>query len=81
MSEKEQNALSVRVEPGIAPHSFVLEAPTAGISIDEDLAQEPKIFAFVPTAAGRYAYYCRNKLLFFKSHRERGMEGVLEVVD
>ena len=73
--------LSVRVEAGIVPHSFVLEAPAAGISIDEDLGEEPKVLAFVPRLAGSYPFHCRNKLLFFKSHRERGMEGVLEVVE
>jgi len=31
-------------------------------------------------AAGKYAFYCKNKLLFFKSHRENGQEGILEVV-
>jgi len=33
-----------------------------------------------PTAAATYPIYCKNRLLFFKSHRERGMEGILEVV-
>jgi plastocyanin len=47
----------------------------------EDLAAEPKAVTFTPTAVGKYPFYCRNKLLFFKSHREKGMEGVLEVVE
>jgi hypothetical protein len=29
---------------------------------------------------GEYPFYCSKKLLFFKSHREKGMEGMLEVV-
>jgi len=33
-----------------------------------------------PTAAGAFPIYCKNTLLFFKGHRERGMEGILEVV-
>jgi hypothetical protein len=33
-----------------------------------------------PSAAGAYPIYCKNRLLFFKGHRERGMEGILEVV-
>ena len=73
--------LSVRVEPSIVPHSFVLEAPQAGISIDAELSQEPSIFRFVPQAAGRFPFYCDHRLLLFKSHRERGMEGVLEVTE
>lgn len=73
--------LAVKVEPGMIPHSFVLKAPEAGIDIDTGLSTSPKIFRFTPTAAGRFPFYCSHKLLFFKSHRERGMEGVLEVVN
>jgi plastocyanin len=68
-------------ETAVVPHSLVLEAPEAGIAIDEDLATEPKKVTFTPSAGGKYSFYCRNKLLFFKSHRERGMEGVIEVVE
>ena len=73
--------LVVRVEQGIIPHGLVLKAPKANISIDEDLSRESQKFTFTPTAAGKYVFYCPNKLLFFKSHREHGMEGVLEVVE
>jgi len=72
--------LSVRREPGIVPHTFVLKIPEAGIAIDESIGTAPKVFAFTPTAVGKFAFYCRNRLLFFKSHRDKGMEGVLEVV-
>jgi hypothetical protein len=73
--------LVVRVEQGIIPHGLVLKAPKANISIDEDLSRESKTFTFTPTVPGKYANYCPKKLLFFKSHREHGMEGVLEVVE
>ena len=71
----------VRVERGIVPHGLVLKAPEANISIDEDLSRESQTFTFTPSAPGRYAFYCPKKLLFFKSHREHGMEGILEVVE
>src|SRR5687768_1413752 len=71
----------VRVEQGIIPHGLVLKAPEANISIDQDLNQQSQALTFTPTGPGKYAFYCPNKLLFFKSHRERGMEGVLEVVE
>lgn len=73
--------LVVRVEQGVIPHGLVLKAPKANISIDEDLSRESQTFTFTPTAPGKYAFYCPKKLLFFKSHREHGMEGVLEVVE
>jgi plastocyanin len=68
-------------ETALVPHSLVLNAPEAGIAVDEDLATEPKKVTFTPSAVGKYPFYCRNKLLFFKSHQERGIEGVLEVVE
>jgi plastocyanin domain-containing protein len=67
-------------EAGVTPHNLVINAPEAGITIEEDLATEPKKIAFTATAVGKYPIYCGKKLLFFASHRERGMEGVLEVV-
>jgi len=70
----------VRVERGIVPHGLVLKAPEANISIDEDLSRESQTFTFTPSAPGRHAFYCPKKLLFFKSHREHGMEGILEVI-
>ena len=73
--------LSVNLEPGIVPHTFVINAAEAGIDIDESLHTNPKIIAFIPKVAGKYPFYCKNKLLFFKSHREKGMEGILEVVE
>lgn len=67
-------------EAGIVPHDLVIKAPEAGIAVEEELAAEPKKIAFTPTAVGKYPFYCGKRLLFFASHRERGMEGVLEVV-
>ncbi|QBQ55166.1 quinol oxidase [Nitrosococcus wardiae] len=72
--------LSVAKEPGLIPHSFVIQAPEAGISINISLDTEPKIVTFTPIRTGRFTFYCDNQLLFFESHREKGMTGVLEVV-
>lgn len=73
--------LVVRVEQGVIPHGLVLKVPKANISIDEDLDRVSQTFTFTPTESGKYAFYCPKKLLFFKSHREHGMEGVLEIVE
>jgi plastocyanin domain-containing protein len=67
-------------EAGIVPHNLVIQAPQAGIALEADLATEPKKVGFTPTAPGQYPIYCGKKLLFFASHREKGMEGMLEVV-
>lgn len=73
--------LTVSVSKSVIPHSFVMQSPEAGLSIDEDLSPTAKTVRFTPSAVGTYPFYCRNKLLFFESHREKGMEGVLEVVE
>lgn len=72
--------LSVRREWGIVPHTFVLEIPGSGIRVDESLSTTPKTVIFTPTEIGKFEFYCKNKLLFFKSHEEKGMKGILEVV-
>ncbi len=72
--------LTVRLEKGLIPHTLVIEAPQAGISVDETLSSDAKNIRFTPTAVGNYRIYCKNKLLFLKSHHEKGMEAMLEVV-
>lgn len=71
--------LAVSVGRSLIPHSFVIDAPEAGIMVDENLSSTAIPIRFTPTAAGSYPFYCRNRLLFFESHREKGMEGVLVV--
>lgn len=73
--------LAVRKESGMVPHNIAVKAPEAGIDFDIDMATESKIVRFTPTRAGTYAIYCDKKLLFFANHREKGMEGVLQVVE
>jgi plastocyanin domain-containing protein len=68
-------------EDGFIPHNFIIEAPEAGIEVDESLSSDPKVVKFTPTKVGKYPFYCSKKLLFFEDHREKGMEGVIEVVD
>lgn len=73
--------LTVSVSRSLIPHTFVMHSPEAGLSIDEDLSTTAKTIRFTPSAVGSYPFYCKNKLLFFESHREKGMKGVLEVVE
>lgn len=73
--------LTVSVSSSWIPHTLVIQSPETGISVDQSLSSEAKNIRFTPAAIGKYAFYCKNKLPFFKSHREKGMEGVLEVVE
>ncbi len=65
---------------GYIPHDIVVKAPEAGINIDESLDRQAKSIKFIPTKTGKYEMYCSKKLLFFKSHKDRGMDGFIEVV-
>ncbi|MGC3973483.1 MAG: cupredoxin domain-containing protein [Nitrospira sp.] len=63
----------------ITPHNFILR-DEAGLSIERDVSAGKTVTVqFTPTKPGRYAFYCDKKLLFLPSHREKGMEGTLEV--
>ena len=73
--------LTASREGGMVPHDLVIRAEDAGITVEQDLATEPRKVAFTPKKVGKYAIYCSKKPPFGgASHRERGMQGVLEVV-
>jgi plastocyanin len=63
------------------PHDIVVKAPEAGIDFKVDLSKELQTVKFTPTKAGKYSMSCDEKPLFFKSHKEKGMVGVIEVVE
>ena len=64
----------------LVPHNIIVDDPRSGLSVREKIpAGESVTVKFTPAIPGSFAIYCDEKLLFFKSHREKGMEGVLEV--
>ena len=73
--------LSLRRESGMTPHDFAIKAPEAGIVVAVSLDTKPQLVKFTPTKVGKYPFVCTKKLIFMKSHKDKGMEGVLEVVE
>jgi len=71
--------LSVRRSGRLIPHNIVIDEPDLDLDINESLTTRPIVLRFTPHKTGRYPYYCDKKLLFFKSHRAKGMEGIIEV--
>lgn len=64
----------------LIPHNFVLRDLDAGLNVSEEVgAGDTATVRFLPSKPGLYTFYCDKKLLFFPSHREKGMEGLLEV--
>jgi plastocyanin domain-containing protein len=72
--------LTVSKESGVIPHDIVMKSPEAGMDFAEGLSGTPKVIKFTPTKPGIYPFYCSKKPPFGKSHKERGMEGAIEVV-
>jgi plastocyanin len=73
--------LTIKKAGGITPHNLTMKAPEANLEFTIDLSSEPKKVTFMATKTGTYPFECSKKLLFFKSHKDRGMHGVLEVVE
>jgi len=63
------------------PHNIIVHSPEAGIDFNVDLKKENQEIKFTPTKVGKYPVYCDKKPPFGKNHRERGMEGTIEVVE
>jgi plastocyanin len=63
------------------PHDIMVKAPEAGIDFKVGLKTEPQTVKFTPTKAGKYPFFCDKKPPFGKSHKDKGMEGVIEVVE
>jgi plastocyanin len=73
--------LRARRERGITPHNLVIRSSRMGLDIEEGLDTEETVIRFTPEVPGRVVFYCDERLLFLPSHRDRGMSGVLEVVE
>ncbi len=73
--------LKVKKAEGYVPHNMIVKSPEAGIDFTIDLKKEVLPVKFTPTKVGKYPIYCDKSLLWFKTHRERGMEGMIEVVE
>ncbi len=64
----------------LTPHNFIMDHPDAGLQQDVNVdAGDDVTIRFVAQVPGTYTFYCDKQLLFFPSHREEGMEGLLEV--
>jgi plastocyanin len=74
--------LTVKKASGYVPHDMIVKAPEAGIEFKADLSdKKPELIKFTPTKVGKYDMFCDKKLLWFKSHKDRGMDGTIEVVE
>jgi heme/copper-type cytochrome/quinol oxidase subunit 2 len=64
----------------ITPHNFIIKDPTGGLDIEQDVgAGKTAMVKFTPSRTGIFTIYCDKRLWPLPSHRDKGMEGTLEV--
>lgn len=62
------------------PHNFIIKDPAGSLSVERDVsAGKTVIVTFTPTQRGSFPIYCDKRLWPLPSHRDKGMEGTLEV--
>jgi len=73
--------LSITKAGGFVPHDIEMNSPEAGMKFEESFGTTPTVISFTPIKVGTYPFTCSKKFLFFKSHEEKGMKGVIEVTE
>ncbi|MDF0675317.1 MAG: cupredoxin domain-containing protein [Nitrospira sp.] len=64
----------------ITPHNFIIKDPANSLSVEQDVGAGRTVMArFVPTQPGLFPFFCDKRLWPMPSHRDKGMEGLLEV--
>ena len=64
----------------IIPHNFIIKNPTGNLSVEQDVSAGKTVtITFTPTQPGTFPIYCDKRLWPLPSHRDKGMEGKLEV--
>jgi len=60
----------------LTPHNFIIDA----LSVKEEVgAGKTAVLTFTPTQPGTFPIYCDKRLWPLPNHREKGMEGILDV--
>jgi len=62
------------------PHNFIIKDPAGSLSVEQDVSAGKSVtITFTPPHPGTFPIYCDKRLWPFPSHRDKGMEGKLEV--
>ena len=64
----------------IIPHNFIIKDPAESLSVEQDVSAGKTVtITFTPAQPGTFPIYCDKRLWPLPSHRDKGMEGKLEV--
>ena len=62
------------------PHNFIIKDPAGSLTVEQDVgAGKTVVVKFTPPQKGTFPIYCDKRLWPLPSHRDKGMEGKLEV--
>ena len=62
------------------PHNFIIKDPAGSLSVEQDVSAGKTVtITFTPIQPGTFPIYCDKRLWPLPSHRDKGMEGKLEV--
>jgi plastocyanin domain-containing protein len=63
------------------PLNFTINDPLSGLNISANVPPGKDVsVTFTPKKVGKFQFYCDKKSIF-GSHRKKGMEGTIEVVE
>jgi heme/copper-type cytochrome/quinol oxidase subunit 2 len=72
--------LTLKSVTTIVPHNFIINDQATRLSVEQDVGAGQTVLArFVPAEPGLFPFYCDKRLWPMPSHRDKGMEGILEV--
>ena len=64
----------------ITPHNFIIKDQAGSLSVEQEVgAGRTVTIKFTPPQPGIFPIYCDKRLWPMRSHRDKGMEGKLEV--
>ena len=72
--------LTLKSVTTLIPHNFIIKDPAGSLSVEQDVsAGKTATVKFTPMQSGTFPIYCDKRLWPLPSHRDKGMEGKLEV--
>lgn len=72
--------LTLKSVTTLTPHNFIIKDPAGSLSVEQDVsAGKTALLKFTPMQPGTFPIYCDKRLWPLPSHRDKGMEGKLEV--
>ena len=64
----------------IIPHNFIIKDPAGSLFVEQEVSAGRTVtITFTPPQPGTFPIYCDKRLWPLPSHRDKGMEGKLEV--